>query len=290
MRRTTADAMQVAVGGVVGLGASEVLALSFHPGRDELVAAAGAHGYELIEADAITRHVLARTPLMRRLRHLWHQLSGTDAAVLILAYDCGDIEVWDSEPRVQKDRMLPTKKDEGKAVTAVASGASHTGAVIYYARGGSAIERAEVGTSKSLRYGRFPGRAQVRRALGTLDACRRGGPVDACPPMGRARANPCAGLRCACRHAAAYLPPVSIVHCSACAITQSTLASGCFLVIPHSPRASIAIRSSPMPPRHGRRATTSQCPNCASLLSGCSRTWVNNGHVCTRLRPIVSAE
>lgn len=191
--------MQVAVGGVVGLGASEVLALSFHPGRDELVmAAAGAHGYELIEADAITGHVLARTPLMRRLRHLWHQLSGTDAAVLILAYDCGDIEVWDSETRVQKDRMLPTKKDEGKAVTAVASGASHTGAVIYYARGGSAIERAEVGTSKSLRYGRFPGRAQVRRALGTLDACRRGGPVDACHPMGRARANPCAGLRCAC--------------------------------------------------------------------------------------------
>ena len=85
--------MQVAVGGVVGLGASEVLAMSFHPCRDELcLAVAGAHGYELIEADAISGHVIARTPLMRRLRHLWHQLSGTDAAVLILAYDCGDIE------------------------------------------------------------------------------------------------------------------------------------------------------------------------------------------------------
>jgi hypothetical protein len=153
-------AMQVAVGGVVGLGASEVLAMSFHPCRDELcLAVAGAHGYELIEADAISGHVIARTPLMRRLRHLWHQLSGTDAAVLILAYDGGDIEVWDSETRVQKDRMLPSKKDEGKAVTAVASGAAHTGAVIYYARGGSAIERAEVGTSKSLRYGRLLGRA-----------------------------------------------------------------------------------------------------------------------------------
>jgi len=75
------------------------------------------------------------------------------------------------------------------------------------------------------------------------------------------------------------MPPVSIVHCIVYAIAQSTLASGCFLVIPHSQRASIAIRSSPMPLRHGRRATTSQCPKrCSSLLSGCSRTWVNNGH------------
>ncbi len=188
MRWTTAAAMQVAVGGVVGLGASEVLALSFHPGRDELcLAVAGVHGYELIEADAITGHVLARTPLMRRLRHLWHQLSGTDAAVLILAYDCGDIEVWDSETRVQKDRMLPTKKDEGKAVTAVASGAAHTGTVIYYARGGSAIERAEVGTSKSLRYGR-------PRHTGCMPPRRPSG----CMLPSRARANPCAGLRCAC--------------------------------------------------------------------------------------------
>ena len=164
--------MQVAVGGVVGLGAAgELLALSFHPGRDELcVAAAGAHGHELIEADAITGQVLVRTPLARRVRHLWHQLSGGSAAVLILAYDGGDLEVWDSETRVQKDRMLPSKKDEGKAVTAVASGAVHAGAVIYYARGGSAIERAEVGAGKSLRYGWLARSATV--SAGCVSAIR----------------------------------------------------------------------------------------------------------------------
>jgi len=144
----------VAIGGLFELGYTcDVVAFSFHPIRSEVcMATAGAQGYELVEADIATGQVFARTPLRRCVRHLCHQLIGTNSCLLLLAYDAGDIEVWDGVTRVLKDRMLPSKKDEGKAVTAIASNLSRTGVVIYYVRGGSAIERAEVGTSKSLRY------------------------------------------------------------------------------------------------------------------------------------------
>lgn len=153
-----ASAMEVGVGGFIALGAEcEVLALSFHPLRGQVcVAIASTSGCELVEADTATGDVLARMPLGRRVRHICHQLVGAgggwgEPAVLILAYDGGDVEVWDSETRVLKDRMLPSKKDEGKAVTAMASSASGTSAIIYYVRGGTSIERAEVGAGKSMR-------------------------------------------------------------------------------------------------------------------------------------------
>jgi hypothetical protein len=152
--------MEVGVGNFITLGAGlyEVLALSFHPQRGEVcVATASPCGCELIEADAVSGDVLVRTPLGRRsVRHLQHQVVGSaegggGSTVLVLAYDGGDVEVWDTETRVLKDRMLPPKKDEGKAVTAIASSATRTAAIIYYTRGGSAIERVEVGTGKSMR-------------------------------------------------------------------------------------------------------------------------------------------
>lgn len=112
--------MEAGVGGVITLGEGvyEVLALSFHPLRGEVcVAAASPCGCELIEADAVRGDVLVRTPLGRRVRHLGHQVVGSGdgggrSAVLVLAYDGGDVEVWDTETRVLKDRMLPPKKDE----------------------------------------------------------------------------------------------------------------------------------------------------------------------------------
>jgi len=151
--------MDADVGGVItlGVGAYEVLSLSFHPLRSEVcVVEAGAGGCELIEADAISGDILVRTPLVRRVRHVWHQLVGASkgrggSCVLVLAYEGGDVEVWDSEIRVLKDRMPPTKKDEGRAVTSVTSHVISTTIIIYYIRGGSAIERAEVGSGKSMR-------------------------------------------------------------------------------------------------------------------------------------------
>ena len=120
-----------------------------------LVTAGPDAGYELIEADAVSGDILVRTPVGRRAQHLRHQLVGAglpgEHTILISAYDTGEVEVWDSETRVLKHKILPSKKDEGKAVHALLSTAEGSTAILYYVRGGSAIERAQVGASKSTR-------------------------------------------------------------------------------------------------------------------------------------------
>ena len=94
-------------------------------------------------------------PAERRAQLLRHVLVGTGTAsehtFLISAWDTGEIEVWDGETRVLKSRMLPSKKDEGKAVHALLSTAAGSTAILYYVRGGSTIERAQVGAGKSTR-------------------------------------------------------------------------------------------------------------------------------------------
>ena len=156
--------MEVQAGSVLALGSGsatapyQVSAVSFHPVRAEVsVAAAGLRGCELVEACAHSGEILARTRLERRVQHLRHQHVGTGGGrrsaltLLVLAYDDGNVEVWDAETRAVKARLTPPKKEEGRAVTALATTAGGSAATIYCVRGDSAIERTELGTGKTFR-------------------------------------------------------------------------------------------------------------------------------------------
>jgi hypothetical protein len=173
--------MDVRFGGEIVFGHEpfEVLAISLHPLRATVfVAACSAGGCELIEADCVHGDILARTPLSRRVRHLRHQVvkadegRATDGTMLILAYEDGDVEVWDAHRQVLQDRLLPSKKDEGKAVTALSSSAVGTVAIVYYTRGGSVVERSEACTGKTLR-SRVQNQGVQRTEAMFADECAR---------------------------------------------------------------------------------------------------------------------
>ena len=87
------------------------------------------------------------------MQHLRHQHVGTGGgrqvlSLLVLAYDDGNVEVWDAETRAVKARLTPPKKEDGRDRGLDAAGGST--ATIYCVRGDSAIERG-LGTGKTFR-------------------------------------------------------------------------------------------------------------------------------------------
>jgi len=74
-------------------GPAEVSALCFHPSLPLVtLAATGAQGSEVIQADALSGEVLLRVRTRRYVRILRHFDLG-ESAVLVVAFSSGDIEV-----------------------------------------------------------------------------------------------------------------------------------------------------------------------------------------------------
>jgi hypothetical protein len=76
-------------------GPAEVSALCFHPSLPLVtLAATGAQGSEVIQADALSGEVLLRVRTRRYVRILRHFDNGVDdSAVLVVAFSSGEIEV-----------------------------------------------------------------------------------------------------------------------------------------------------------------------------------------------------
>lgn len=122
-------------------GPAEVTALSLHPRKPLVtVATASPSGFEVVEADAVSGDVFVRVNVGRRVRLLKH-LDKRDDCYILIAFEKGDIELWDCETMAVKDRIVASKKEDGKPVIAwsfvIEGGSLH----VYISRGGASLER-----------------------------------------------------------------------------------------------------------------------------------------------------
>jgi hypothetical protein len=128
-------------------GPREVLAACVHPTRSEVWLATMGFGglHTLVEADAVSGSVMSRLELKRRVRLLARfdtpTALGGDGGFLAIAYEKGDIEVWECTNLELKVRHSPNKKDDGKTVECW-SVMMHAGMPsAFLSRGGSVMER-----------------------------------------------------------------------------------------------------------------------------------------------------